>query len=244
MKKVFLTLALVAFAFAANAQFVIGGQLGFNTNGSKYTQESANPVWDSPVAKAMNLTIAPSVGYMLNDNMQVGLSLEYTLTNTTNYNRAVYALGQEEWAKTSNSVFTIAPYFRYYFAQAGDFNFFCEATLGYGIMGRGNNHDYSNVPGLSYDNEYKGVNSMNVLMFTIIPGVNYRFSENFSADCYIDLAGLAFYNITTKTYGVGADPDALFSTDVNNVFGLVANTSAQDLNAHLGNFRIGFNYHF
>jgi len=36
----------------------------------------------------------------------------------------------------------------------------------------------------------------------------------------------------------------LVSTDVDNTFGLIANTSAQDLNAHFGNFRIGINYHF
>ena len=38
--------------------------------------------------------------------------------------------------------------------------------------------------------------------------------------------------------------DDLVSTDVDNTFGLIANTSAQDLNAHFGNFRIGINYHF
>ena len=46
-----------------------------------------------------------------------------------------------------------------------------------------------------------------------------------------------------KTYSE-TNKDDLVSTDVDNMFGLVANSSAQDLNAHFGNFRIGFNYHF
>ena len=33
MKKIALTLVLAAFAMAANAQFILGGQLEFNTNG-------------------------------------------------------------------------------------------------------------------------------------------------------------------------------------------------------------------
>lgn len=241
MKKVFLTLALVAVSMAANAQWILGGQLGFNTTGGTYTQENASPVWDMPNNKAMGLTIAPTVSYVLNDKMQIGLTLEYNYGTATNYTAAAYALNQEVWSKTSATMFTVAPYFRYYFANAGKFNFFCEAALGFGISPRTKHHDYSNVPVVGYDNEYDGATKTTMIGLTITPGVNYRISNHWSADCYIDLAGLAFIHNSTKTYGAS---DALVSTDVTNNFGLQCNTTAQDLNAHLGNFRIGFNYHF
>ena len=241
MKKVFLTLALVAVSMAANAQWILGGQLGFNTTGGTYTQENASPVWDMPNNKAMGLTIAPTVSYVLNDKMQIGLTLEYNYGTATNYTAAAYALNQEVWSKTSATMFTVAPYFRYYFANAGKFNFFCEAALGFGISPRTKHHDYSNVPVVGYDNEYDGATKTTMIGLYITPGVNYRISNHWSADCYIDLAGLAFIHNSTKTYGAS---DALVSTDVTNNFGLQCNTTAQDLNAHLGNFRIGFNYHF
>lgn len=246
MKKVFLTLAFVAFTMAANAQWIIGGQLGFTTNGGTYTQENASPVWDMPNNKAMGLTIAPTVSYVINDKMQAGLTLEYNYGSTTNFTAAAYALNQEVWSKTTSTMFTVAPYFRYYIANAGKFNFFCEAALGFGISPRTKIHDYSNVPVLGYDNEYDGTTKTTQLGLTITPGVNYRISDHWSADCYIDLAGLAFLHNSTKTYvgGIGTSKDDLVSTDVNNYFGLMCNASAQDLNAHLGNFRIGFNYHF
>ena len=49
-----------------------------------------------------------------------------------------------------------------------------------------------------------------------------------------------------KTYaGFGAtNPDELITTDVDNSFGLNVNAAPQTLNAHLGNFRIGINFHF
>lgn len=244
MKKVFLTLALVAVSMAANAQWILGGQLGFNTNGGTYTQENASPIWDMPNNKAMGLTVAPTVSYVLNDKMQIGLTLEYNYGTATNYNAAAYALNQEVWSKTTNTMFTVAPYFRYYFANAGKFNFFCEAALGFGISPRTKNHDYSNVPVVGYDNEYDGATKTTMIGLTITPGVNYRISNHWSADCYIDLAGIAFLHNSVKTYGTLTDPDALVSTDVTNNFGLMCNTTAQDLNAHFGNFRIGFNYHF
>ena len=246
MKKVFLSLALVAFAVTANAQIILGGQLGFNTTSGTYTQENVSPVWDMPNTKAMNLTIAPTISYVLNDNMQIGLTLEYDYGTITNYSAAAYALNQEVWGKTTTSMFTVAPYFRYYFANAGKFNFFCEAALGFGFTPRTKLHDYSNVPVVGYDNEYEGTTKTTLIGLTVTPGVNYRINDNWSADCYIDLAGLAFLHTSTKTYvgGVGTNKDDLVSTDVDNTFGLIANTSAQDLNAHFGNFRIGINYHF
>jgi len=244
MKKVFLTLAFAGLAIAANAQIILGGQLGFNTTGGTYTQENANPVWDMPNNKAMGLTVAPTISYVLNDKMQIGLTLEYSYGSATNYTAAAYALNQEVWSKTSNTMFTVAPYFRYYFANAGKFNFFCEAALGFGISPRDKHHDYSNVPVVGYDNEYDGITKTTMIGLSIIPGVNYRINDHWSADCYIDLAGIAFLHNSVKTYGTPTDPDALVSTDVTNNFGLVADMSAQTINAHLNNFRIGFNYHF
>ncbi len=245
MKKVFLTLALVAFTMAANAQWILGGQLGFNTTSGTFTSETS-PVWDAPNNKAMTLAIAPTISYVLNDKMQVGLGIEYSYGTMTNYTQGAYALNQEVWSKTSMTMFTVAPYFRYYFANAGKFNFFCEAALGFGISPRTKIHDYSNAAVLGYDDEYDGTTKTTMIGLTVTPGVNYRISDHWSADCYIDLAGLAFLHTSTKTYvgGTGTNKDDLVSTDVDNMFGLVANSSAQDLNAHFGNFRIGFNYHF
>lgn len=245
MKKVFLSLALVAFAVTANAQIILGGQLGFNTTSGTFTSETS-PVWDAPNNKAMTLTIAPTISYVLNDNMQIGLGIEYSYGTMTNYTQGAYALNQEDWSKTSMTMFSVAPYFRYYFFNANRFNFFCEATLGFGISPRDKRHDYSNDPVFGYDNEFEGTMQTTMIGLSITPGVNYRINDNWSADCYIDLAGLAFLHTSTKTYvgGVGTNKDDLVSTDVDNIFGLIANTSAQDLNAHFGNFRIGINYHF
>ena len=248
MKKLFLTIAMVAFAMAANAQFVISGQLGFNTTGGNTHYEAVAPLtnaFDYPATKTTNFRFAPSIGYMLNDNMQVGLGLMYVTGSTVNYGAlATYYAGQEDWMKGKGGAFGIAPYFRYYFAQAGNFNFFCEATLTFISSGRDHTHVYDNSVNPVIDNEFDGPTSYTILDFSVVPGVNYKFNDNWSADCYIDLAGLAYTRTATKNYGTITDPDVLTSTDVATNFGLIANASAQTLNAHFGNFRIGINYHF
>ena len=246
MKKVFLTLALVAFAVASNAQIILGGQFNFYTNGGTYTQENASPVWNSPNNKSMNFTIAPTISYVLNDNMQVGLGIQYNINSTTNFTQWAYANDLETWNKNTGSFFAIAPYFRYYFANFNKFNFFCEATLTYGIDPRDKNHDYSNDPLFSYDDEYDGTGKITTVSFTVVPGVNYKINDHWSADCFIDLAGIGYYNRTIKTYaGFGApDPDELVSTDKFNDFSFFGNASSETIWNQLNNFRIGFNYHF
>ena len=248
MKKVFLTIALVAFAMVANAQFVVSGQFGFNTTGGNTHYEAVAPYahdFDYPATKTTDFLLSPSVGYVLNDNMQVGLGLLFVTGSTVNYGaRATYYAGQEDWLKTSGNAFGVAPYFRYYFAKAGNFSFFGEAALAFVTSGRTHDHAYDNSVNPAIDVEADGPTSTSILDFSIVPGVNYKINDKFSVDCYIDLAGLAFTRTATKNYGTIADPDALVSTDVNTNFGLIANASAQTLNAHFGNFRIGFNYHF
>lgn len=250
MKKVLLTLALAAFAFAANAQFIVGGQIGFGSTGGtdKYEANSPANAFNVPNTKSTDLTIAPTISYVLNDNMQVGLNIAYTSSSTTVYTFGAYAIDKEDWVKTTTGIFTIAPYFRYYFAQIDKFNFFCEAQLGFSTSGRDKGHMYDNTGTPVIDEDFKGATSTTALAFSITPGVNYRISEHFSADCYIDLAGLVFLTGSTKNYGAvtasGWDDDFLVNTNTINYFGLTANADAQDITTHLGNFRIGFNYHF
>ncbi|MBP5327904.1 MAG: hypothetical protein J6Y98_08345 [Bacteroidales bacterium] len=250
MKKVLLTLAFAGLAIAANAQFVISGQFGFNTNGGNTHYEAIAPMTatvDVPANKTMDFTFAPSVGYMLNDNMQVGVGLFYSMQSTTNYTAAPYFANYEAWNLDKQSFFGIAPYFRYYFAEAGNFNFFCQAELAFAMMPKTHFHYVNTTPApTGYDDEGDGNVTANVISLSITPGVNYKFNDNWSADCYIDLAGLAFTHTTMKTYaGFGAtNPDELISTDVNNTFGLNVNADPQTLNAHFGNFRLGVNFHF
>lgn len=250
MKKVLFMLAFAGMAMAANAQLILGGQIGFGANSGTDNVNANAPLaaYNAPTGKVMNFTLAPTISYVLNEKMQVGVSLEYTLGSVTNYTPAAYALGKEDWQKLSSTTITIAPYFRYYVANHEKLNFFCEAQLGLGISPRDKGHAYDNTLTPTVDQDIKGGTSTTMLGLVITPGVNYRINDHLSADIYVDLAGLAFIHTATKNYGAVVngnwDDDFVTDTQVDNYFGLTANASAQTLNAHFGNFRIGFNYHF
>lgn len=218
MKKVLLTLALAAFAFAANAQYVIGGQLSVNHNG---TNNGNYPVGSNATT---GFEISPKVGYNLNETFQVGLQLNYAYNNTINYGGA-----SNTYTSNPRTQFGIAPYVRWNFATWRNCTLFVEGQLVFAMAPESKTHNYIN------GNEVGVVNNaddMKIFGATVIPGLNYKFSDKFSMDLYINLASLTWFSL---------QPNGGWNT---HAWGLDANFSAQDINTHLTNFSIGFNYHF
>lgn len=248
MKKIVLTIALAAFAFAANAQFVIGGQIGFNTSGgngwySNFTEFTV------PADVHTDLAIAPKFGYNINPQMHVGIVLGFTSSTIKDY--SVYdsyytSPDFEGWVKTTSTGFYIAPYFRYSFLTANRFTFFAEAQAAYGFIPAVKTHTFRTaIDGVisARDETSTGNTTTSNFSLSIVPGVNYRISNRFSADLYVDLLGLAF-TTSTAHYRSTDDGDIRESKRTSNSFRCVANLNAETLEDHLGLFRLGFNYHF
>ena len=103
MKKLLLvlTVGLLA-AFSANAQWYVGGSLSIQPGAA--TDKDGND--------ALGLEIAPEVGYILNDKMAIGATLSYDNT--------FFGGG---------SIFSIAPYFRYFLLEMGPVSLFVDGQL-------------------------------------------------------------------------------------------------------------------
>lgn len=272
MKKVLFTLALAAFAFAANAQFVLGGSLGFQTTGGSYSYvgdgSAANPDWTVPapsggLVKTTDFSIAPKIGYQLNDKMQVGAALGFSTYVQKDYNPSYSPLSFttlyrtyedfEGWEETTSNYFFFAPYFRYNICTLDKFTFFCELQAKFGINPREKYHQFNtkvvdkklNVTILdetdtTFISDYKQFG----LDVTLTPGLNYKFNDHFSADLYIDLLGIRYSYTKGTSYNWNFNDDSDKVVYVDSDFGLNANLEAQTLRNHLGYFRLGFNYHF
>ena len=111
MKKLFLILAL-AFAgiFTANAQVWVGGGLGANIQ-KNHT----------------SLTLAPEVGYAINNQWQVALGAGYGFTQTK-----VDVLG--ETVTTNVNTLALQPYVRYVAASIEKFSLFFDLTGDFGLI--------------------------------------------------------------------------------------------------------------
>ena len=228
MKKVLLTLALAAFAMTANAQIVLGGNVGFDHNG--------NSTGDYSNTANTTFSFMPKIGYWLNEDMQVGIQLGCDYNYTRNY---AGDNNNDHYASNTQWMWKFAPYFRYNLTSWNNFTVFCEAQLGLGITPKSS---WKNtVANTSGDGNVSNLN----INFNVVPGLNYALTEKISLDAYFDILGLYYSLDKTTTETAAGD---VINRDHN--WGLIANMNAQPLlgvgvgglTGHFTLIRIGFNY--
>lgn len=195
MKKILLTLALAAFAMTANAQWVLGGNIGANHSNNHATDYVTG-------STSTNISIMPKIGYWLNDDMQIGIQLGYT----QNYNRN-YLTDVDSYTSNTGSALEFIPYFRYNVANWKNFTVFCEAQLDL-TLGL-ESHGYNSVTETTTD----AGDSYTRFGIALVPGLNYAFTENISMDIYVNLLALYadFYtsdNSGAHSWGLGLNMDA------------------------------------
>ena len=215
MKKLFITIAFVAAAMFAQAQFFVGGNLGLGTTSNTYKLEGGGVSISQDLPKTFNLTIAPSVGYMFNDNMGVGLDLGFGFGKTTrkNYDDETGELVTTTTVKETTISF--APYFRYVFAEIDNFKFYADARIEYSM----------DKPKLKMEAsgttvEVDGAKTT-TFGFGIVPGMAYNFTDNISMNCALNILELGFS--TQKTVEKNPDGDGIDYTTTSNDFGFGVN---------------------
>lgn len=103
MKKVLFTIAAMAACMTASAQLWVSGSVGIS-NQSSWNDDKAATTWN----------LSPSIGYALDDALEVGLEL-----------------GLDGYSKDQLSRFNIkiAPFARYTFLSEGDFSMFLQGNV-------------------------------------------------------------------------------------------------------------------
>lgn len=144
MKKIMMTLAAVAVAATMNAQVYVGGTLGLNFQNKLANQENGDD------ATGMTFSIRPEIGYMLNEDMGVGIALGFGVNTNSKadlqdelkgWNSINAGAGTKY--KNSQIAFEVAPYFRYNFVKLEKVNFFFDAGVGFGYISQKQSDDYT-----------------------------------------------------------------------------------------------------
>jgi hypothetical protein len=150
MKKILMTLVAAFVSVSMSAQFYVGGSVGFASFDDSNKSHSA-------------FKFVPEVGYNLDEDMAVGITLGYTQGSTT---AAWLLTNPNEDLKT----FSIAPYLRYSFAKFGPVTVFADGCFEYAHVD--NNGAKANGWGLG-----------------ILPGIAVNLNEKFSFVSHIGRLG-------------------------------------------------------
>ena len=207
MKKLFITIAFVAATMFASAQLYVGGSLGFD-----YSKDKIKSDETTDLTKTFSWDITPSVGYMFSDNMGVGIDLGFGMVTEKNL---------QTDAKDKTTLWAVAPYFRYVFAEVDNFKFYADAKVSFG--GGRERTTYAG-PSFKGKESYFGV--------AVVPGMAYMLTDNISMNCTLNILALGFQQTTIK-----ADDDSKSDLKyVNTEFGLGVNRATP--------ITIGFFYNF
>ncbi|MGY0040850.1 outer membrane beta-barrel protein [Pedobacter sp. NJ-S-72] len=124
MKKLLTIAMLCASALATNAQtekgkFILGGTIGYSSD--KMDQQQT-------LNKHNNLTILPSGGYFVKDNLALGLGIGYSRV-IDKYTYNTNNISQTYSQKGTTDYFMISPFVRHYINISDKFKFFSQFSV-------------------------------------------------------------------------------------------------------------------
>ena len=226
MKKTLLAAVMAVFAMTASAQIYVGGQIGFSTSSVNADTEGSSSI------SGTSFKILPEVGYKLNDKWAVGIQVGYSQgisafgtfdvndfrSLAKNVGSAAFdVLSSSDLADVKLNSFRVAPYVRYPFLKAGNFDFFLEGGVAYtNIKAKNVSELISQIP----DDP-----TINAFEIAVRPGITFNINQN--AQVVAKIGALGYQNAKLDM-GMGSKPSI-------NRFG--REVDGDDLS-------LGFNYQF
>lgn len=216
MKKILVSvLAVIAFSMTSNAQLWFGGNVSASHSGSlekKHVYPGGTTV-DTVLTKSNSFTIAPKIGFGLNEKLSVGIAPSFSTSTSSKVDK-------DNLIKTNT--FGVIPFVRYTFVEFGNFGILAEADLPI---------SFGNGKWVMNGTETK-MNPTSSFGLTVTPWLTYSVSDNFSLEC-----GLNFLRLYA-THDVEKDQSDKDHKWVDNAMGCGVNSSL----VNVGGMTIGFIY--
>ena len=225
MKKITLIMFAMVFAFAASAQIqqgqlIIGGAFGFGTSGGSTENIAAGVSTTNDNDKVMTFSIIPTVGYMLTENIALGLGVGYDFRKTTVINAFT---DPTDATKTFDNVikegtFVLSPFFRYYKPVSDKFYIFGEFAIPIGMTKTKelemDINDNTGAADGTKDSE--AINKTIAMGPQLGLGVNYFVTPMIALEANFNLIGFTYMsNKTTNTDKEGKNGSIVKSSSMN-----------------------------
>lgn len=219
MKKILVSvLAVIAFSMTSNAQLWFGGSISARHTGGveKKAVDPMDPTktTDLKDPKTNFFSIAPKIGFGLNEKLSVGIAPSFSTSTTAKVDK-------DNLFKTNT--FGVTPFVRYTFVEFGSFGILAEADLPI---------DFSTNKMIVNGTETKG-NPSSSFGINVTPWITYSVSDNFSLECGLNFFGFSASHDVTKDQN---DKDHKW---INNSIRFNGNTANL---VNVGGMTIGFIY--
>ncbi len=173
--KLILALCLIGnllYAQTESGNFLIGSSLGFSTSSSTVKVTSGESTTTGQGTEAQQFNIAPKVGYFIQENLAVGIGIDYTLNRVKEPENVLDENTDFNISYDSDLLF--GPFGRAYLPIGDDKAFFLETSIGFGSS--------RNEIDIEGDNQ---VTTNNVLALGFGPGFTIFSGDNFGIEALV-----------------------------------------------------------
>ena|GEM_PF-2443523 len=202
-----ITVVLVAFAAAVQAQFAVGGQFGFNMSGSRFVPNSGDDVRGP---RTTNFSIAPMVAYKVGERLILGVHPEFFRNDAI---RDFNFHGNNDRI-TATTGFGLDIFALYTYMSFGRLNLLAKPSIGFATSNRNRRVG-------SEDTQH--LNRTNTFGFGVTPVVDFHINERIMLIARFNFLSLGFNHQRTRA-GL---PNGELSDDrtVTNTFGFRFNSN-------------------
>lgn len=180
MKKITTLLICTLMSVSLNAQWFLSGNVGFNVRDKNDKYEMSNGDNSKSNLTEFGFSIAPKIGYSLNEKLALGLGVR---TNCQ------FGFGEERVGidiKNTRIEWGIYPFVRYTVFTHQKFSLLLEGNTGFGM-----GHSLVKVNDVKIGT---GLNTIQIDVLNIIPILNFRLNDHFQIETSLNFLRLG-YNI-------------------------------------------------
>lgn len=193
MKKVFLLIAACVFACVANAQIIIGAEIGMNW---KSNSSRDGGIYSAGGTVFSDVWVTPSIGYVINDKFMLGVYGDWERTD--NIDKTALSKDLEKMAYKEDNFLNLigaGVYARYTAFKVSRMSLFVEGTFD-ALFGK--DRYKKTFDAQSGDDVSSGGLKHGIFTVSVTPGVNYAFNEHLSADVFVDIFAITYSCHQTK----------------------------------------------
>jgi hypothetical protein len=217
MKKLIFLMALLAFAYTGNAQYIKEGRsmLGANFNYSHRLVQQLDTVHSQPkqMNKNNDISVGLNYGNMISDHVMLGASIGHQ--NVAGNDEIVYANGNISTQKNTTRLFSAGLFARYYQQiNASRFYVFGEGFTNFSL-GAGDYKSTFISAGVATDYNYSTLNT--TFKVGLTPGIAYFINKTIGLEA--SLGSISFSNTSNKMFNgkqqTRKTTDGTFNSDLN-----------------------------
>lgn len=174
MKKILLSMLMIAIVTTTNAQLWIGGGVGFNSGSIKNVADSET----KSNKDSLTLSISPKIGYRIN-KLDIGLKFTYATTRLYPDKEK----NDNNWNQTTG--YSISAFARYGLISVGDFSLRAVADFSCGISApKTSKGEKDKEPKITEGDKTTAI------AFNLYPMLSYSLSNHFELEADLNFLGL------------------------------------------------------